>query len=84
MTDKVTYKCMCCNDWEKSISAAWADVSPRFCGNNSCEMSIKKGKGKKSFKSNPEMLQKVMPAPKQKEEQPVKSAAQKVRGRKKK
>ncbi len=83
--DKVTYKCKCCNNWSKAIPAAWGDVSPRFCGNNSCELSLKKGKGKKSFKSNPEMLEKVLPAPKPKaEDKPTKSPAQKVRGRKKK
>ena len=82
--EKVTYKCKCCG-WQKAIPAAWADVSPRFCGENTCEYSIKKGKGKKSFKSNPDMLEKVMPVVKPKqEERPSKTPQGKVRGRKKK
>ncbi len=83
--DKVTYKCKCCDSWEKAIPAAWGDVSPRFCGNNSCELSVKKSKGKKSFKSHPEMLEKCLPVVKPKQDdKPTKSPSQKVRGRKKK
>lgn len=58
--EKLTYKCNSCG-WEKAIPAQWGDVSPRFCGNSSCDYSLKKGKGKKSFKSHPDQLQKIMP-----------------------
>jgi len=61
MSNKMTFKCKSCNNWEKEIPAQWSDVSPRFCGNDTCELSAKKGKGRKSFKSSPEMLEKVMP-----------------------
>lgn len=81
--DKVTYKCNCCG-WEKSIAAAWADVSPRWCGDGSCEFSLKKSKGKKSYKSHPDMLQKIMPVAKPKEEsRPVKTSQSKVRKKRK-
>lgn len=59
----MTYKCKSCG-WEKSIPALWSDVKPRFCANAKCELSLKKGKGKKSFRSNPEQLEAIMPAPK--------------------
>lgn len=61
--ETMTYKCKCCG-WEKSIPAAWADVSPRFCPTNSCDLSAKKSKGKKSFRSHPEMLERIIPAKK--------------------
>jgi hypothetical protein len=57
----MTYKCKCCNVWEKAIPADWSDVVPRFCGNSRCELSMKKSKGKKGFRTSPEMLERVMP-----------------------
>ena len=76
---RMTYKCKCCNAWEKSIPVEWADVSPRFCGNEKCDLSMKKSKGKKSFRSQPDMLDKVMPTAPQ---APVKAKASKVRTKK--
>jgi len=52
---KVKYKCKGCS-WTKEMPGDWADVKPRFCPTPSCEMSLKKSKGRKSFRSHPEML----------------------------
>jgi hypothetical protein len=61
MTQMMTYKCKCCDVWEKAIPADWSDVAPRFCGNKRCELSLIKSKGKKGFRNSPEMLERVMP-----------------------
>lgn len=58
--DKITYTCKCCG-WMTEVPGEWTDMSPRFCGNSSCELSLKKSKGKKSFKSNPDQLIKQLP-----------------------
>lgn len=80
--DHITYICKSCG-WTKDIPATWSDISPRFCGNNSCELSIKKSKGKKSFKSEPDKLEKIVPAPKPKIElKTEKSPENRVRNRK--
>ncbi len=81
--DKLVYKCGCCNEWEKALPSSWSDISPRFCGNNSCDLSLKKSKGKKSFKSNPEFLIKIDPPKPKKEDQPIKTPEQKVRRKRK-
>ena len=54
--DKVKYRCKGCG-WSKVLPSDWADISPRFCPTPTCEMSVKKGKGKKSFKLTPDMLE---------------------------
>ena len=76
--DLMTYKCKCCG-WSKSIPASWGDDSPRFCQNSKCEMSLKKGRGKKSFRSNPDMLEKILPV---KKPQPAPTKAPKVKKKK--
>lgn len=53
---KVKYRCKGCG-WTKTLVAEWADVKPRFCFTPTCEMSVKKSKGRKSFRTNPEMLE---------------------------
>jgi hypothetical protein len=52
---KVKYKCKGCG-WAKELPVDWGDVKPRFCPTPTCEMSIKKSKGRKSFRNNPDML----------------------------
>ena len=54
--EKVKYKCKGCG-WTKEVPAEWADVKPRFCPTPTCELSVKKSKGRKSFRNNPEMLE---------------------------
>lgn len=54
--EKVKYKCKGCG-WSKELPSTWADVKPRFCPTPTCEMSVKKSKGRKSFKTNPDMLE---------------------------
>ena len=39
------------------MPAEWADVKPRFCPTPTCELSVKRSKGRKSFRNNPEMLE---------------------------
>lgn len=53
---KVKYKCKGCG-WTKEVPGEWADVKPRFCPTPTCELSVKKSKGRKSFRNNPEMLE---------------------------
>lgn len=53
---KVKYRCKCCG-WTKTLPADWADVKPRFCPTSTCEMSVKKSKGKKSFRNDPDKLE---------------------------
>jgi len=53
---KIKYRCKCCG-WNKELPAEWADQKPRFCMASICEYSVKKSKGKKSFRTNPEMLE---------------------------
>lgn len=53
---KVKYRCKGCG-WTKEMPASWADVKPRFCPTPTCEMSVRKSKGRKSFRNNPEMLE---------------------------
>lgn len=53
---KATFKCKLCG-WEKQLPETWANVTPRFCGNHKCEMSARGGKGKKSFRITPELLE---------------------------
>jgi hypothetical protein len=63
--DKVKYRCTCCG-WSKELPLEWSDVKPRFCPTPTCEMSVKKSKGKKSFRLMPDKLQIteiVAPAP---------------------
>lgn len=78
--DKVTYKCKACKKWEKTIPAAWADQKPRFCMNQKCELSVKKGKGRKSFRRSPEMLEIILP---KKSIAPAASKSEKTRRRRK-
>lgn len=63
---KVKYRCKGCG-WTKEVPGEWADVKPRFCPTPTCELSVKKSKGRKSFRNNPEMLETtfrdVVPAP---------------------
>jgi len=53
---KVKYRCKGCG-WTKEVPGEWADVKPRFCSTPTCDMSVKKSKGRKSFRTNPEMLE---------------------------
>lgn len=53
--EKVKYRCKGCG-WNKELPKEWADVKPRFCPTPTCEMSVKKSKGRKSFRSHPDML----------------------------
>lgn len=53
---KVKYRCKGCG-WTKELVADWADVKPRFCPTPTCDMSVKKSKGRKSFRSDPDMLE---------------------------
>ena len=53
---KVKYRCKSCG-WHKTLPAEWADVKPRFCPTPTCEMSVKKSKGKQSFRNNPDKLE---------------------------
>jgi hypothetical protein len=53
---KVKYRCKGCG-WTKEMPGEWADVKPRFCPTPTCELSVKKSKGRKSFRNNPEMLE---------------------------
>lgn len=72
--EKVKYKCKGCG-WSKELPAEWADVKPRFCPTPTCEMSVKKSKGRKSFRSHPDMLETtfVKPAVTEKKDVTVKS-----------
>ena len=54
--EKVKYTCAACLNWSKAIPATWGDIRPKFCGNNTCSLSLKKGKGKNSFRKSPESL----------------------------
>lgn len=83
MMEKITFKCNNCG-WEKQIPGQWTDLSPRFCGNNSCELSAKKGKGKKSFKSHPEQLEKKLPPKKIKADSSETTLSKQPKVRKKK
>jgi hypothetical protein len=56
---KVKYRCKGCG-WTKQMPAEWADVKPRFCPTPTCELSVKKSKGRKSFRNNPDMLETTM------------------------
>lgn len=53
---KVKYRCKGCG-WTKEVPGEWADVKPRFCPTPTCELSVKKSKGRKSFRNNPDMLE---------------------------
>ena len=53
---KVKYRCKSCG-WTKHLPAEWADQKPRFCPTPTCEMSVKKSKGRKSFRTNEDMLE---------------------------
>ena len=53
---KVKYRCTGCG-WTKTLVADWADVKPRFCPTPTCEMSVKKSKGRKSFRTDPDKLE---------------------------
>ena len=53
---KVKYRCKGCG-WTKEMPGEWADVKPRFCPTPTCELSVKKSKGRKSFRNNPDMLE---------------------------
>lgn len=59
---KVKYRCKCCG-WTKTLPADWADVKPRFCPTPTCEMSVKKNKGRKSFRSEPDKLEETFIEP---------------------
>lgn len=54
--EKVKYRCMGCG-WTKELPKDWGDVRPRYCPTPTCEMSVKRSKGRKSFRTNPDMLQ---------------------------
>lgn len=54
--DKVKYRCVCCG-WSKELPLEWSDIKPRFCPTPTCEMSVKKSKGRKSFRLTPDNLQ---------------------------
>lgn len=67
--EKVKYKCLGCG-WSKEIPKDWGDVKPKYCPTPTCEMSVKKSKGRKSYRNNPDMLQvtySTSPAPEKKE-----------------
>lgn len=53
---KVKFKCKGCG-WTKELPETWGDVVPRWCPTPTCEMSVKKSKGRKSFRTNPEMME---------------------------
>lgn len=79
---KVKYRCKCCG-WSKELPADWADVKPRFCPTPTCEMSVKKSKGKKSFRSQPDKLEItfIEPAPVQVRDTPKQPKARGKRGK---
>ena len=54
--EKVKYRCLSCG-WTKEIPKEWGDVAPGSCPMKTCEMSLKRSKGRKSFRTNPEMLE---------------------------
>jgi hypothetical protein len=67
--DKVKYRCKGCG-WSKELPNTWGDIKPRFCPTPTCEMSVKKSKGRKSFKNNPEMLEMTFSTTKNLEQKP--------------
>jgi len=73
---KVKYRCVCCG-WTKELPIEWQDVKPRFCPTPTCEMSVKKSRGKKSFRLTPEKLEileiKDKPVVEQKQSKPRRS-----------
>lgn len=79
--NKITYKCKSCG-WETHIIEDWGDIKPDFCGNKKCDYSAAKAsKTKKSFRTEPEMLETIKPKKpeiKHTEHQPVSKAAPKV------
>lgn len=73
--EKLIYRCKSCG-WEKAIPAQWADISPRYCGNNKCEYSGRKKSKKNSFMKTPSMLEIEAPvkkSPKVESHEPEKS-----------
>lgn len=54
--DKVKYRCKGCG-WSKELPLEWGDIKPRYCPTPTCEMSIKKSKGVKSFRNLPDKLE---------------------------
>lgn len=63
--EKITYTCKSCS-WSKSIPLDWSMDKPQFCGNGKCDYSAKRAsKTKKSFRTNPEMLEVTKPQKKE-------------------
>lgn len=53
---KIRYRCKCCG-WTKELPEEWGDIKPKCCMSSLCEYSVKKSRGRKSFRTNPEMLE---------------------------
>jgi len=65
--NKVIFTCKNCG-WDGQLVSNWADIKPVFCPNKKCQFSKEKSKGRKSFRSNPEMLEITFPREEQKKE----------------